>query len=180
MRNRILFCTILFVIAVSMCIGVPRMNSAGAEARSPERQAAPITAAPAEDRQKEGPAQQAAAQPPDAQPSSHSVFSVSGAFAGGVPDKGNIQVLNGCGIDGAAKRMAEFLRTKAFDVKDIGSAANWNYPATMIISRVADMGAANELEKILKTGKVMLMRGKDGDLYDVTVIVGPDYEGKIK
>jgi hypothetical protein len=179
MRNLILFCTVLFVIAVSMCIGVPRMNSAEAGARSPERQAAPIPAAPAEDRQKEGPA-------PAAQPSSLSVFTGTGAFAGagafigGVPDKGNIQVLNGCGIDGAAKRMADFLRAKAFDVKDIGSAPNWNYPATMIISRTKDMGAANELEKILKTGKVMLMRSKDGDLYDVTVIVGPDYEGKIK
>jgi hypothetical protein len=89
-------------------------------------------------------------------------------------------VLNGCGIDGAAKRVADFLRANAFDVKDIGSAPNWNYPATMIISRTKDMAAANELEKILKTGKVMVMRSKDGDLYDVTVIVGPDYEGKIK
>jgi hypothetical protein len=39
MRNLILFCTILFVIAVSMCIGVPRMNPAGAVA---PKQAAPV------------------------------------------------------------------------------------------------------------------------------------------
>lgn len=96
-----------------------------------------------------------------------------------VPHKGSIQVLNGCGTEGAANRLADYLRLKRFDVKDIGNATAWNYPHTMIISRTKDMSLAKELEKLLKTDKLVLVR-TDEQLYDVTVVVGPDFEGKIK
>jgi len=39
-----------------------------------------------------------------------------------VPSIGSIQVLNGCGAEGAANRVADFLRAKGFDVKDLGNA----------------------------------------------------------
>ncbi len=96
-----------------------------------------------------------------------------------VPHKGNIQVLNGCGTEGAANRLADFLRLKRFDVKDIGNATAWNYPHTMIISRTKDMSLAEELEKLLKTNKMVLIR-TDEQLYDVTIVVGPDFEEKIE
>jgi hypothetical protein len=129
--------------------------------------------------------QQEGAQTPEGYAAADTAPPRQNVFPGDIPDRGNIHVLNGCGIDGAAKKMAEFLRTKHFDVKkigdiEIGGQKQRNYPATMIISRTADMGVAEELEKILKTGKVTLMRNNDGDQHDVTVIVGPDYEGKIK
>ena len=95
-----------------------------------------------------------------------------------IPHRGSIQVLNGCGITGAADRMAGFLRNKNFDVKDIANAPTWNYPATMVISRTEDMGLAKELAKILKTDKVVLIRTGE-KLYDVTVVTGPDFEEKI-
>jgi hypothetical protein len=97
----------------------------------------------------------------------------------GVPSIGSVQVLNGCGAEGAAMRIADFLRSKNFDVKDIGNAPAWNHPATMVISRTADMGLAKEIEKSLKTGMVVMIRNGDS-MYDVTVVAGPDFEERIK
>jgi hypothetical protein len=95
-----------------------------------------------------------------------------------IPFKGSVQVLNGCGVTGAADRMAGFLRDKNFDVKDIANAPTWNYPSTMVISRTQDLELAQELAKILKTDKVVLIRTGE-KLYDATVVTGPDFEDKI-
>lgn len=85
---------------------------------------------------------------------------------------------NGCGAEGAANRVADFLRSKGFDVKDIGNAPSWNYPATIVISRTADRELADEIGKALKTDKVTLMRNDGG--HDATVIAGPDFEERVK
>ncbi|GBU23057.1 hypothetical protein R80B4_02971 [Fibrobacteres bacterium R8-0-B4] len=96
-----------------------------------------------------------------------------------VPSIGSVQVLNGCGAEGAANRVADFLRSKGFDVKDIGNASSWNHQSTIVISRTTDMGLADGIEKLLKTGKVVLIRNGDS-MYDVTVVAGPDFEERIK
>jgi hypothetical protein len=96
-----------------------------------------------------------------------------------VPSIGSVQVLNGCGAEGAANKVADFLRSKGFDVKDIGNASTWKHQSTMIISRTADMGLANGIERLMKTGKVVLIRNGDS-MYDVTVVAGPDFEERIK
>lgn len=94
-----------------------------------------------------------------------------------IPYKGSIQVLNGCGVSGAAEQMAAFLREKNFDVKKVENAQSWNYPATMIVSRTENMALARELGKILKTDKVVLVRTGE-QLYDVTVVTGPDFRDR--
>ena len=96
-----------------------------------------------------------------------------------VPSIGSVQVLNGCGVEGAAKRVTDFLRSKDFDVKETKSAPSFNYESTMVISRITDMGLAKGIGKLLKTDKVVLMR-VENSMYDVTVIVGPDFEERIK
>jgi hypothetical protein len=96
-----------------------------------------------------------------------------------VPSIGSVQVLNGCGVEGAAKRVTDFLRSKDFDVKETKSAPSFNYEFTMVISRTADMGLAKGIGKLLKTDKVILKRD-ESSMYDVTVIVGPDFEERIK
>jgi len=96
-----------------------------------------------------------------------------------IPSIGSVQVLNGCGVEGAAKRVTDFLRSKDFDVKETKSAPSFNYESTMIISRTTDMGLAKGIGKLLKTEKVVLMR-VENSMYDVTVIVGPDFEERIK
>ncbi len=96
-----------------------------------------------------------------------------------IPSIGSIEVLNGCGREGAANRIADLLRMNKFDVKSINNAASWNYAGTMVISRKENMNLAYQVDKILKTDKVVLIRNGE-KYYDVTVIVGPDFEEKLK
>jgi hypothetical protein len=94
------------------------------------------------------------------------------------PYIGRIEVLNGCGINGAANRVTDFLRKKKFDVKYTGDAESWNYPFTMVISRTADMTVARQVAAALRTDRCVLLRNDDST-YNVTVIIGPDYTERI-
>lgn len=96
-----------------------------------------------------------------------------------VPHIGKIEVLNGCGIKGAAAEMADFLRDKRFDVKRIDNAETWNYPFTIIVSRTNDMTTAKKICEVFDTDKLIVLRN-GSDLYDVTVFIGSDYEELIK
>ena len=95
-----------------------------------------------------------------------------------VPSIGSVQVLNGCGVDGAAGDVAAYLRSKGFDVKDIGNAPTWNYPFTLVVSRTLDKQTAMQVAKALETDKVVVMRTTER-LYDTVVFAGPDYTERI-
>ena len=96
-----------------------------------------------------------------------------------IPNIGSIEILNGCGIEGAANRVADFLRSKNYDVKNIGNADTWNYPYTLVISRIQDTTVASQISKSLNTDKMVLIRNIE-KLYDVTVFVGPDFGERIQ
>lgn len=97
-----------------------------------------------------------------------------------VPSVGRIQVLNGCGINGAAGAVADYLRSRGFDVKDIDDARDengakvWNYDTTIVVSRKKNMEIARAVSKALGTGKLILLRNDD-IMYDVTVYLGEDF-----
>jgi hypothetical protein len=95
-----------------------------------------------------------------------------------VPHIGRVQVLNGCGTPGAANRVADFLRSHRFDVKDIGNAPTGNYAFTLVVSRVKDTAVAGEVAAALGTDKCFLLRSGDG-AYDATVYIGADFEQRI-
>ena len=96
-----------------------------------------------------------------------------------IPWIGKIQVLNGCGVDGAANVVAEYLRSKKFDVKNIGNAPTGNYQATLVVSRKKDQAMAHQVADALGTGAVFVMRTQD-DMYDVTVFVGSDFKERVR
>jgi hypothetical protein len=97
----------------------------------------------------------------------------------GVPSVGKVQVLNGCGTVGAANVVSEFLRSKKFDVKNIGNAPMSNYQATLVASRIKDMSIARQIAATLNTDAVILMRTGD-TMYSVTVYVGSDYKERVR
>jgi hypothetical protein len=96
-----------------------------------------------------------------------------------IPYLGRIQVLNGCGTDGVAHLLAEYLRRNNFDVKNIGNAENWNYPETLVISRINDTTIASQVATVLNSSNTVLIKNEE-ESYDVTVIVGPDYRERIR
>ncbi len=91
-----------------------------------------------------------------------------------VPYLGPVQVLNGCGAVGAGEIMADFLRSRNFDVKNIGNAPERNYPFTLVIARTKNMTVARQITDSLPAGRCMLLRNGD-TTYQVTVIIGSDY-----
>jgi len=156
MRNLLLFTTVLLTLAIALFIGMSRFGAA-----EPTAGQAGIATV-----QQETPVQQR-----------HDVPLLP-LDTVSVPERenGRVQVLNGTNIDGAGQRMFDFLQSKMFDVRGRPQNAQLrNYPATMVISRIADMSVAREVDKHLKTGKVVLMRNNDQE-HDVTVIVGWDFE----
>jgi hypothetical protein len=96
-----------------------------------------------------------------------------------VPYLGSIELLNGCGIDGAAQDVADYLRSQSFDVKNIGNAPAWNYSNTLVISRSLDTTMAVRVATALKTDKIAVIRN-DQSLYNVTVYIGSDYKERIQ
>lgn len=96
-----------------------------------------------------------------------------------IPYLGRIQVLNGCGTDGIAHLISEYLRRNNFDVKNIGNAKNWNYPETLVISRINDTTIASQVATVLNSSNLVLIKNEE-ESYDVTVIVGPDYRERIR
>jgi len=96
-----------------------------------------------------------------------------------IPSIGRVRVLNGCGAEGAADKMTDFLRAKKFDVTNKGNAASWNYPFTLVISHTKNMTIARQIAKALNTDHCVLIR-KDDRTCDVTVIIGPDYGERIR
>lgn len=96
-----------------------------------------------------------------------------------VPYIGRVQILNGCGKEGAAGKVANYLRSENFDIKSVGNAETWNYPFTMVISRTTDTTVAAQVAASLKTDKMVIIRNND-QLHDVTVIIGPDFGERIQ
>jgi hypothetical protein len=96
-----------------------------------------------------------------------------------VPHLGSIELLNGCGTDGAARQVANYLRSRSFDVKSIGNASQMNHDSTLVISRTKDTTMATKVASALGTRKMTLILN-DNTLYDVTVIIGSDYKERIQ
>ncbi len=91
-----------------------------------------------------------------------------------IPAIGSIEILNGCGRGGAANEVADFLRSKGFDVKSTGNAETWNYPFTMVVSRTKEMAIAQKVSAALNTDKLIQIRTEE-DQYNVSIFIGPDY-----
>lgn len=96
-----------------------------------------------------------------------------------IPHIGRIQILNGCGIRGAAHEISDFLRSHHFDVKNIGNADNWNFPETLIISRTKETEVAQQVAITLSTDNIIFIRNQE-TRYDVTIIIGNDYKKRLK
>jgi len=98
-----------------------------------------------------------------------------------IPHIGSVQILNGCGAHGLAWGAAGLLRGNGFDVKNdgIGNAPAFGYQFTLVVSRTPDMTVARQIGKALRIppDRVVLLRS-DENRFDVTVILGPDLEGR--
>ena len=87
-----------------------------------------------------------------------------------------IEVLNGCGIDGLARKAAEFLRDGGFDVLTVSNAGSYDYAETLVIDRVGKLNNARKVADELGVATCIQQIVPDPfRIEEVTVIIGKDY-----
>jgi hypothetical protein len=87
-----------------------------------------------------------------------------------------VEILNGCGDDGIAARLATRLREQGFDVMTLGNADSYAFLETLVIDRVDKMHHARHVADILGTQNLIQQITPDPfRLEEVTIIVGRDY-----
>jgi len=88
-----------------------------------------------------------------------------------------IEVLNGCGIQGAADKVTNYLRDKKYDVVQIGNYKSFDIDESIVIDRKGDFKMAKNIAYSLgiKSMNVIQQINKNY-LLDVSIIVGKDYK----
>lgn len=87
------------------------------------------------------------------------------------PERTNVEVLNGCGIEGAASKMRERLEANGYTVVAVGNAATFDYKETVIEAAEAEREAALRAAALFGLGDERL----EPPAYDVKIIIGDDY-----
>jgi|TARA_Y100000294_G_scaffold128963_1_gene120656 hypothetical protein len=94
-------------------------------------------------------------------------------------DESQVEVLNGCGIQGIAGKFSRYLRDNNIDVLNSDDADHYNYTHTLIISRTGDIQILDKVSSLLgfdlKDKNHILNKPDSGSEFDLTVIIGSDY-----
>ena len=93
--------------------------------------------------------------------------------------KGDVEVLNSCGVQGAAAKMRTYLRENGFDVVSFGNDRLRNYKETILVIRNPEWEGAKALAKTLHTENVLTVVSKRAYV-DAAVYIGQDFEQIIK
>jgi len=88
-----------------------------------------------------------------------------------------LEILNGCGVDGIADKFTDELRMKYFDVVHTGNYRSFNIDESIVISRTHDTENAKRIAEVLGIDetKIVMQANKDYFL-DATLIIGNDYK----
>lgn len=90
-----------------------------------------------------------------------------------------VQVLNGCGVQGLANEITQYLRNKNFDVVDVGNyERGWDLDQTLVLDRVSlESKYAKKVAKALGVNEKLVTPTLEKSLQlMVTVIIGRDYK----
>jgi len=87
-----------------------------------------------------------------------------------------VEVLNGCGISGVAQKITNYLRSKKFDVVQMGNYISFDVENTIVIDRTGNIQNAYDVAEALGVDKQDVIQQINKDYFlDVSVIVGKDY-----
>ena len=89
------------------------------------------------------------------------------------PQAHAIEVLNGCGRDGAAKAIADQMERRGFTVLRTGNAESFGYPESQIRCYHRDGELGEQIQRVLQCGSVVYVNAPSKDV-EATIIVGRD------
>ncbi|TVR88485.1 MAG: LytR family transcriptional regulator [Spirochaetaceae bacterium] len=91
----------------------------------------------------------------------------------------SLEILNGTGATGLARRTQELFESHGFDVRSIGNAETSDVESTLVISRGTERMYAERTAEVIRAERVLTQeREGDGPIVDVTVIIGKDFDGR--
>jgi hypothetical protein len=87
-----------------------------------------------------------------------------------------VEVRNGCGVTGLAAEMTQFLRGEGFDVVEVGDYTSFDEPKTLVIDRVGNLEAAQQVAASLGLPEDRVIQEiREGYFLDASVVIGLDY-----
>lgn len=90
---------------------------------------------------------------------------------GELDEEVRVEVLNGCGVEGAGRKTQEVLENNGYTVVSLGNADTFDYKKSIILAPDTEKEDADRLSELFgMTGKTV----KKPD-YDIKIIVGDDY-----
>ncbi|NIS37659.1 LytR C-terminal domain-containing protein, partial [Candidatus Saccharibacteria bacterium] len=88
-----------------------------------------------------------------------------------------VEVLNGCGVDGLAEKITDFLRRNNIDVVSRGNYVHFEVPETKIIDRMGNRDRSQIVADILGVPEDQVETQQNKNLQlDATIILGADYK----
>jgi LytR cell envelope-related transcriptional attenuator len=91
-------------------------------------------------------------------------------------DQIQLNLLNGCGDQGVARRTMNYLRSAGFDVVEIDNYSRFSVQRSFVIDRVGDSVSAMKTAKILGIDDSLRVVRIDSTLYvRCSVVIGKDY-----
>ncbi len=94
-----------------------------------------------------------------------------------MPDALKLEVLNGCGAKGIAKKFADFLQSAGYEPINVGNFENFDMPNTLILDRKAKnrYNGLRVAEVLGVSPSFVQYLANDETRADVTIIIGKDY-----
>ena len=86
----------------------------------------------------------------------------------------DVEVLNSCGMQGAAAKMRSYLRDNGFDIVSSRNDRLQNYDETVLVLRNPEWEGAKALAQALKTDNVLIVHS-DRAVVDAAVYIGKDF-----
>ena len=87
-----------------------------------------------------------------------------------------VDVLNGCGVTGAATGVRDYLRARGFDVVELQNYKSFDVNESIVVDRVGDGVAAQKVAAALGLGSGRIVRQINPDYFvDVSIVIGKDH-----
>jgi len=88
-----------------------------------------------------------------------------------------VEVLNGCGVSGAADNVTNYLRNMNYDVVQMGNYRTFDIEESIIIDRKGNYKIAEDIADSLGIKKANVIQQINKNyLLDISIIVGKDYK----
>jgi hypothetical protein len=88
-----------------------------------------------------------------------------------------IDVLNGCGVSGVAGEFTDYLRSRGYDVVEVGNYRTFDVPESIVIDRIGNLTNARKVAYALGIKETNVIQQINPDYFlDATVVIGKDYD----